>query len=411
MVKRIVLYIVLVLCANISVSAQNVNSDKQQEKLRQKTVKKELAQASAILKSGNNLEKLETSMRNLLKDSVSRQDLRIHYTLIESLKKQYAQGNEKMFLKEKYDTVKLFDVCERMFEAAAVMDSVDANVSSKQPKYRKQHSSMLVPYYSNLYVASVFYANKQNWKKTLEMAELYLNARNWPLFSSTAINLDSLREAHTSYLAFYSSYRMDDYKNSLKYVPKALSYQPRIETTLRSLTYVYESLGDTANYVDVLKRGTALFPSSQFFYSRLINHYCQNGLLREALKQSELSIKADSLNEEIKVVRHTLLLNLADYKECERYGKELLAANDSLSEVCYNMALVYFNQANALSDSSVRSKAKDKEVTALLRKCRPYMEKFRALEPEAKDKWRPVLYMVYLNLNLGKEFAEIEAIK
>ena len=49
-----------------------------------------------------------------------------------------------------------------------------------------------------------------------------------------------------------------------------------------------------------------------------------------------------------------------------------------------------------------------KKANALYRKCRPYMEKYRALAPDQKDKWRPVLYTIYLNLNLGKEFSEIE---
>ena len=38
------------------------------------------------------------------------------------------------------------------------------------------------------------------------------------------------------------------------------------------------------------------------------------------------------------------------------------------------------------------------------------MEKFRVLQPNERAKWRPVLYNVYLNLNMGKEFSEINGI-
>ncbi len=36
------------------------------------------------------------------------------------------------------------------------------------------------------------------------------------------------------------------------------------------------------------------------------------------------------------------------------------------------------------------------------------MERYRVLAPKEKDKWAPVLYRIYLNLNLGKQFDEID---
>ena len=39
------------------------------------------------------------------------------------------------------------------------------------------------------------------------------------------------------------------------------------------------------------------------------------------------------------------------------------------------------------------------------------MEKFRQLAPEQKSKWVPVLYTIYLNLNMGQQFGEIDRIR
>ena len=36
------------------------------------------------------------------------------------------------------------------------------------------------------------------------------------------------------------------------------------------------------------------------------------------------------------------------------------------------------------------------------------MERYRQLAPDQKQKWAPVLYTIYLNLNMGKEFDEID---
>ena len=41
----------------------------------------------------------------------------------------------------------------------------------------------------------------------------------------------------------------------------------------------------------------------------------------------------------------------------------------------------------------------------------PYLEKYRLLAPEQKAQWVSPLYTIYLNLNMGKEFDEIDKIK
>jgi hypothetical protein len=41
-------------------------------------------------------------------------------------------------------------------------------------------------------------------------------------------------------------------------------------------------------------------------------------------------------------------------------------------------------------------------------KALPYLETYRKLMPDEKNKWAPVLYRIYLNLNMGKQFDEID---
>ena len=36
------------------------------------------------------------------------------------------------------------------------------------------------------------------------------------------------------------------------------------------------------------------------------------------------------------------------------------------------------------------------------------MERYRELRPDEKEKWAAALYNIYLNLNMGKEFLEID---
>ena len=62
--------------------------------------KKEISLAKDNIKKGTNLEQAESSMANLLKDSANRNNEKIWLTLYEAQKKQYEQGNEKLYLKQ-----------------------------------------------------------------------------------------------------------------------------------------------------------------------------------------------------------------------------------------------------------------------------------------------------------------------
>ena len=62
--------------------------------------RKEISQAKAWVKAGNELAKAEESMRNLLKDSANRKNDKIWLVLFDAIKKQYDVGNEQLYLKK-----------------------------------------------------------------------------------------------------------------------------------------------------------------------------------------------------------------------------------------------------------------------------------------------------------------------
>ena len=53
---------------------------------------------------------------------------------------------------------------------------------------------------------------------------------------------------------------------------------------------------------------------------------------------------------------------------------------------------------------------KRQQIKDLYSKSLTYMEKYRAMRPEDKDKWAAALYNIYLKLNMGKKFEEIDSI-
>lgn len=418
--NRVLVFLIIILSVMTNVLAfrltdtdekHNAAYNKQQEKQRLSHVKKEIDQAKASIKSGKNLDKTETSMRKLLADTLNSKDQRIHLMLIEAIKKQYEYGNEQLFLKQKYDTANIFRVAQRMFLAVHGLDSLDAlpGKSGEAPlKYRKQHASLLATYYDNLYSGGIYFHNHKNYKEAISCLDTYLEVREWPIFSSEKLRGDSLRIYHAAYISLLSGYLSKDIKGALKYGKLALRYSPKYETSLQLISDIYQLEKNEEMYLHYLSLGVDSFPTSNFFYPRLIDYYNVKGKYEKAMEVANRVQNADSLNQIVACIRQTLFLNMGMNEECINLGRKIIEKNDSLSIAYYNVGLAYYNEALEVEGDDVL-KPRDRKTKAnkLYEKCRPFMERFRLLAPEEKEKWKPVLYAVYLNLNMGKEFSEL----
>ncbi len=101
------------------------------------------------------------------------------------------------------------------------------------------------------------------------------------------------------------------------------------------------------------------------------------------------------------------MLNQGDYKESYAISDSLLQKNDSLPEANLNAGLAKFNEGVKL-DKAVQSPKQRRAILKLYQESLPYLEKYRSLRPDRKDAWGLPLYTIYLNLNMGKKFDEID---
>ena len=397
-----------------------VDNDRKAEKARVRQIKKELDTAKGRLKSRKDLEKSETSLRNILKDSASMNDIRVHSMLYDVVKLSYLAGNEKLFLKEKYDTAQLFSIAHRMFLVANKLDSVDAIPNKKgvvRMSYRRPHAQFLQQYVNNLYSGVVYFVNKRKWEDAASLAGTYLSLPDWPLFSDTKLPFDSLKHAHSSYLALLSNYRLKKYDKAKEYEEVALKYTPRYELCLICLASMAEQQKDTTAYLNYLTKGLESFPKSRYFATHLLEYYSSKQLINSVLNVTDKVLDADSLNAISLMARQTIALSRGQYDECIKQGMKMLSYRDSIfngrdsvliADVNYNIGVAYYNQAVELSEATTKLKSRNKKAKEIYKLCMPYMETYRKLRPEAIEKWKPILYNVYLNLNLGKQFTEIE---
>ena len=79
--------------------------------------KKELSQARSSIKSGK-YDDAERTLTKLLKDSTNRTNKRIWLAYYDAVRGKYEQGNEKLYLKQNYDTTTFFHNVRLMLSIA-----------------------------------------------------------------------------------------------------------------------------------------------------------------------------------------------------------------------------------------------------------------------------------------------------
>jgi tetratricopeptide (TPR) repeat protein len=136
-----------------------------------------------------------------------------------------------------------------------------------------------------------------------------------------------------------------------------------------------------------------------------MDHYTQIRQYEEALDVVDAALEADSLSELYLYAKSNVLMQLERYAESLDYTDKLLTLNDKQADAYYNGGSAYLNIALRMDPQRHKKQLKDMYQKAL-----PYMEKYRALAPTEIQKWGPALYRIYFNLNMGKQFDEIDKI-
>lgn len=371
--------------------------------------KKEISQAKTIVKSGKNLAQAEQQMRKLLKDSINQKNIKVWVILTEAVRGQYLAGNERMYLRQQQDTAALFKLALKMFGDYQSLDSVDALPDKKgrvHLKYRNSNSAFLNIYRPNLYNGGVYFLRKQNYKEAFSMIDAFLDCQRQPLFENYHYERDTLNRT-AAFWTVLCGYQTGDHDMALKYKDLALQDTLHLESCFQYLAEIYKQQGDKPNYEWSLVKGFECNPSSSYFFPRLIDFYNTSNQTERAMTIVNDALQTNDSSELFLFAKSNLLLNQGDYDECIAICDTLIARNDTLADAYYNAGVAYVNKAFLLEKGKVDVKQR-REIRQLYQKALPYMERYRALAPLEKDKWAAALYNIYLKLNMGKQFEEID---
>ena len=375
--------------------------------------KKELSAARHNIKTGAKLDQAEASMRKLLTDSANIGNTHIWLTLFASIKKQYDQGNEKLYLKQAYDTAQLFVACKKMFDVLEDFDTIDSRPDAKgnvRPRYRTRHASLLASYRPNLYSGGGFFVKKANYKSALDMYNTYIGCSSHPLFQSYNYSSTDKNLPEAAYWALFCSYKQNDLKSMLRYKSLAEQDTAHHAFVLQYLAEAYRTLGDTAQYLSSITEGYELYPAFPYFFPRLTEYYIERNDFKKARSIVDYAMMLDSTNIYYRFVKSAVLLHTKEYSEAIDICDAIIDEDKGIHDAYLNAGLCYFNQAQGLEKDRSSIKKNREKILALYRQSLPYFERYRTLVLENKAKWAFPLYTIYLNLNMGPEFEEMEKI-
>ena len=369
--------------------------------------RRQLQEARIYIKSGKNFDKAEKLMTDLLKDSANHNNKRIYDYWWQSVQKQYDQANERFYMKQKQDTAQFFSLVRKLFSIAFALDSVDARPDKKgrvDIELRKTVARDMIGYLPNLFFGGAYQVRKNDFKKAYDYFETYIDCQRQPLFTGYDLTVENNpRMAEAAYWATYSGYRQKSPVLTLRYRNLALRDSSRRERTMQYVAESWRELKDDSMYVATLTQGFREFPKSVYFFPRLMDSYTQKRQMDKALETVEYALEADSLNELYLYAKSNVLIQQEKYKESLKYSEKIIALNDSMAEAYFNAGTAYLNIA-----LNMNSQQQKKQIRKMYQKAMPYMEKYRKLAPGEKQKWAPALYRIYFNLNMGKQFDEID---
>ncbi len=373
--------------------------------------KKELSEARGYLKSRSNYDKAEKLMTGLLaKDTANRSNIKIYATWLDAVIGQYEAANEKLYLKQKYDTVAFYGLVKRMQHVALTLDSLDCRPDNKgrvRPDYRKRNAQMLDQLRPNLYYGGMLHVRKGQYTDAYDYFRTYIDAASQPLFTGYDYMTNDAKMPEAAYWATLCGFRQHDADMTLRYSDMALRDTSKAQFTLQYICEAYRLQCDTNRYVNTLTEGFRHYPEYPYFFPRLADFYTAQGRYDYVLSVANDGLKSNPKGCLFLIAKSVALLNMERYDECIAVSRQIVEENDSLPEAYFNLATCYLNQALAVEAENEPRKNRNR-LKNLYTEARPYMERYRELVPAERQRWAPALYRIYLNLNLGKQFEEID---
>lgn len=384
-------------------------------------VKTLLKNARAAIKNSKDQAKEEKNLVDALKrEGLSdNEKTEMLYTLSLLNRSMNDAENLKAYLKQSYDTVRFFNTILMACQYAVQCDSIDALPNDKGKThltYRSKNKDMLLRYRPNIYAGGRFFLRKNNYKSALPYFTMYYDMKDMPMMDyNEKLTTDTLLGRIALY-AVVASYDSEQPRTTLRYIDRALSSSdPKIKPLLQEYKVrSYQWIGDTVRYHEQLKVGCHDFPEHDYFFLKLIDAYDSLALYNKGIALADSMIEHVSKRPLYWHAKSVMNVRLHNWDEAAKASDSVLAMQPDHIDALYNKGISHLNMTSEYAATACYDYTRPECIQARqriidgYRKAQKPFEILRALCPDDKQKWAPALYRIYLNLNMGKEFAEIE---
>ena len=317
--------------------------------------------------------------------------------------------NMKAYLKQPCDTANLFNTLLNMYGNLYKCDSLDAIPNpngSVKLKYKSRINSLRSKHLPNMLNGGKYYLAKNNYATAYNFFDSY-----YTFTKDADPNLPKV-----AYWATFTSYKLANYPNTLKYIDKAFE---AVGDEDGAILQEYKcrshlAIKDADAYEQDLVAGVRKYPHHDFFFVNLADIYSEKRMFKEGLALADSLISLNSKKPLYWYSKSKIMLAENDYNKCVEFSDSTIVRDSTYTDAYYNKGISYLNlalihQEGACTDMSDPKCIEDKNIiTALYRKAQPCMEMVRKLEPDNVDRWGKHLYRIYMVLNRGKEFDEID---
>lgn len=405
-------YLIILALFTFSLSVGSADKkDKKEQPVKLRTLFKT---AKLALKNSNNHDAAEKGLLAALpREDVDNKDrVRIYYTA--ALLQQNLNGvhNRNAYLKQQYDTVAFFATTLQMYQHLMRCDSVDMIPNAKgvvKRKYQSDVASLMKKHRKNLLNGGIFQMKKKAYPVAFDYMDAYLKTNRNP--KDTII-------PRVSYWATICAYNAKNPVNTRRYIDAAIAWadsaQKPVLQEYKARTYVWQN--DEKNWLNELNTGVKLYPEHDYFFLNLLDWYNTHHQYEQGLALADSLLDVHHEKPLFWYAKSLLSLGKEDYQHCIQFSDSCIIRDKNYADAYYNKGLSFCNlaliaQQDACNDLKDPKCIEDRRVIqSLYQSARPCMEKVRQLQPENSARWASPLYRIYLNLNMGKEFDEIDAV-
>lgn len=381
---------------------------------------KEVKISTLIKKANTTISKTPggaAGVENELMEALKRETLtnveraNIYYTVARLEECQNGTVNRTAYVKKAgYDTAQFFNPLLKMYEFLERCDSFDL-LPNEQGRIRSKFSakcrSLRSKHHLNLLNGGKFYLSKQDYAAAYPFFDFYYRYAD-----AKSQQMDKV----VSWAAL-CGYMCKNPEMTLKYIEPAIL---SADTVRRPILIEYKAksylqLNNQQKWVETLIEGMKQFPDYDFFFVNCEDYYFHSG------KYAEGKLMADTLlrlNDKPIYWFAKSRMELAEnnFHKCIEFADSTTRRDPNFADAYYNKGVAYLNLALIAQETACQDLyspqciEERRSIQGFYQMAKPCMEMVRKLEPDNPLRWATSLYRIYLNLNMGEEFDEIDAL-